>query len=214
MADQCASGKRRAVVADDDNFARALVSETVAALGYEVVDCDSGSAALAACREADPDIAVLDLDLGPGPNGAEVLQLAREEMPWIAGVILTGHRSIRMVSSEATIDEPNTVLLVKADVTTSQVLAEAIDSAIADEPFVAAPTTSTVLLSETQAHLLRMIAQGLSNEEIASQRGTSVRAVENLVSRLYQVLNLPRDGKVSQRVQATKMYHDGLVSVA
>lgn len=212
MMDAQELGGRRAVVADDDAFARTMVASTVAQLGYDVVAVDRGAAALEACLRNDPDLAVLDLDLGPGPNGFEVLQAARAQMPWIAGVILTGHRSINLVMPQVDIDLPNTSYLVKADLTSTQVLTEAIDTAIRDVAFSVNTDAQVVALSASQARLLRLIANGLSNDEIAAQIQCSVRAVENLTSRLYKTLGLSAASGQVPRVVASRMYHDGRVT--
>lgn len=205
-------GQRRAVVADDDAFARTMVASVVSGLGYDVIVAGSGAEALKACRRNDPDLAVLDLDLGPGPNGVEVLQTARADMPWIAGVILTGHRSVDLVMPRADLDMPNTSYVVKADLTSTQLLATAIDNAVQDVKFTMMANERAIVLSATQARLLRLVALGLSNEEIATQCGCSVRAVENLTSRLYKTLGLSAESGQVRRVMAARMYHDGQVT--
>ena len=70
-------------------------------------------------------------------------------------------------------------------------------------------------LSAAQRDTLRLIAEGLSNEEIAKQRSTSVRAVEAMVSRIFAVLDVAGDSRISPRVAATRIYaaHAGLPSV-
>ena len=67
-------------------------------------------------------------------------------------------------------------------------------------------------LTNTQADLLRMINSGLSNEEIAKQRGRTLRSVQRMVSRLYQTLGIEDGPELNARVIASQMYRDGRVT--
>ena len=61
-------------------------------------------------------------------------------------------------------------------------------------------------LSGQQVETLRLIAEGLSNEEIARVRGSSVRAVEAMVSRIFAALGVGDDPHLSSRVAAARIY--------
>jgi deoxyribodipyrimidine photo-lyase len=64
-----------------------------------------------------------------------------------------------------------------------------------------------------QADLLRLIASGLSNEEIAEREGVGVKAVERRIARLYQTLHVPTSVGTNPRVEATLMYNKAQVVV-
>lgn len=202
---------RRAVVADDDQFARTLVNDLVSGFGFETAMAASGAQAIALCQTFDPDVAVLDLDFGYGPSGLEVLEAVRRTMPWVAGVILSGHRSPQLVSPQSVLPTSFTRYVVKTDLTDTSVLRDAVEAALADTPELPEGPATGPSVTKTQAHLLRLISLGFSNEEIAAERGCSVRAVENLVSRLYNTLGLTGDNTRNPRVMAAKMYNDGIV---
>ncbi|HLP23309.1 MAG TPA: helix-turn-helix transcriptional regulator [Microbacteriaceae bacterium] len=84
-----------------------------------------------------------------------------------------------------------------------------------DSPTIAAPARpaaprasagGTVRLTRTQAELLRMIAQGYSNNEIARRRGVTVSAIEQLATSVYKAFDLNGNDGISARVEATRIF--------
>jgi DNA-binding NarL/FixJ family response regulator len=61
-------------------------------------------------------------------------------------------------------------------------------------------------LSNSQRDLLIGIARGYSNNHIAKNRGTTVRAVENLLKRTLEVMQLKSDAEGHSRVLAMRKY--------
>jgi DNA-binding NarL/FixJ family response regulator len=51
-----------------------------------------------------------------------------------------------------------------------------------------------------------MIALGYSNHQIAAERGTTVRAVENLVKRALEAAAIDPDGPINPRVTAAREF--------
>nr|WP_202388436.1 response regulator [Nocardioides flavescens] len=64
------------VVADDDVDIRDLVEFKLSTLGHDIVSVADGSAAVAACRDHRPDLAVLDVMM-PGLTGLEAVRAMR-----------------------------------------------------------------------------------------------------------------------------------------
>jgi DNA-binding NarL/FixJ family response regulator len=54
--------------------------------------------------------------------------------------------------------------------------------------------------------MLRLMAAGLTNAEIAERRSSSLRAVERLITRTFEVLELNDDPVRNPRVTATNLY--------
>ncbi|HEY2043458.1 MAG TPA: response regulator [Jatrophihabitans sp.] len=69
---------RVALVADDDQDIRDLVTTKLSGSGFTVIAVSDGDAALIAAREKHPDIALLDVMM-PGPSGLEIVRLLRED---------------------------------------------------------------------------------------------------------------------------------------
>jgi DNA-binding NarL/FixJ family response regulator len=70
-----------------------------------------------------------------------------------------------------------------------------------------------ITITASQAEILRMIADGLSNASIAEARGITLRAAEALIQRTFAALGVNGDPSVNPRVVAVRMWHQGKVAV-
>jgi DNA-binding NarL/FixJ family response regulator len=61
---------------------------------------------------------------------------------------------------------------------------------------------------------MRLVAQGLSNSQIAEFRGVSEKSVEQTISRLATIFGIKSNKEKNQRVQITNQYNElsGLIS--
>jgi two-component system, OmpR family, response regulator MtrA len=66
------------LIADDDADIRDLVEFKLASLGHDVIAVAHGAAAIDACKESLPDLAVLDVMM-PGVTGVEVVRILRAD---------------------------------------------------------------------------------------------------------------------------------------
>jgi two-component system OmpR family response regulator len=80
--------KRRVLVVDDEDNVTHLVSSALRFDGFETTTADSGTAALAAVAETDPDLIVLDVMM-PGLDGLGVLQSLRSAGSQVPVIFLT-----------------------------------------------------------------------------------------------------------------------------
>jgi two-component system OmpR family response regulator len=80
--------KRRVLVVDDEDNVTHLVSSALRFDGFETVTASSGTAALAAVAESDPDLIVLDVMM-PGLDGLGVLQSLRSAGSQVPVIFLT-----------------------------------------------------------------------------------------------------------------------------
>ena len=67
-------------------------------------------------------------------------------------------------------------------------------------------------LTEQQREVLRLMADGLSNQGIAEQMVLSLKAVENYVGAIFRSLGINGDGNISRRVAATNIYRSETVT--
>lgn len=85
------------LIVDDDSFTRKLVSTTLGKAGYEIVDADSGNAALLTVNDVSPDLIVLDVMM-PEMDGYEVCRRLRQNEQ-------TAHTPIIMLTARDTLEE-------------------------------------------------------------------------------------------------------------
>ena len=68
----------RILVADDDVDIRELVEFKLATLGHDIVAVSDGAAAIDACQQQRPDLAVLDVMM-PGMSGLDAVRVIRDD---------------------------------------------------------------------------------------------------------------------------------------
>ncbi len=209
------------LVVDDEPFILGLVAQVVADAGFEVVAVGSAREALEALDTHDPEAAILDIDLGAGPNGLDLALVLLEQVPHIALVFLTQVAAPDLAHRSPAPPE-RAAYLVKRDLSDPAKLVNALELVLTDGDPRAGfredldRTDPLGRLSPAQIDTLRLIAEGLTNDEIARQRGSSLRATEAMVSRIFALLGVSGDPRISARVAATRIYaqHAGLPSVA
>jgi DNA-binding NarL/FixJ family response regulator len=185
----------RVLLADD----HAVVREGFAAiLGYQsdmevVGQAADGAAAIALYRKLQPDLLLVDLRM-PGQSGVEVITAIRSEHPAARAIVLTtfdGDEDIfRALEAGAR------GYLLK-DSTTTELL-EAIHAVYAGErrvpPEVAARlvdrATSGPSLSTREIEVLRLVAAGKTNKEIASALFISEGTVKTHVNSIHEKLGV------------------------
>ena len=198
----------RVLIVEDDGLTRSSVASALRLEGMEVVgEADAASTALAMARETPPDVAVLDLDLGAGPNGADIALALRRLRPEIGIVVLTTYDSPRLIADQAPELPLRTVFLRKRDVQSVQDLVQAVHASLRP---MHAPVMhragATDLFTDAQIAIMRAVAEGLTNAEIARRRDVSERAVEQMMRRIAIRLGLPADSSLNQRVQITRAF--------
>lgn len=199
----------RALVVEDDGLTRTSVAAALRLQGINVVgEADSASTALKIAREMNPDVAVLDLDLGSGPNGADIAIALRRLNLAIGIVVLTTYDSPRLLSTEAPELPLRTVFLRKRDVQSVDDILVAVNQAMEPRNRAVVHTPGVADdFTDSQLHIMRAVADGLTNGEIARRRGVSERAVEQMMRRIAQKLELPGEqSSFNQRVQITRAY--------
>lgn len=205
---------RRALVVEDDAFTRALAAHLLEGAGFTVLACASSAEAIDAFGTFDPDVLVVDVQLGAPPNGAQLAEALRQRAPYLGIVVISNFPVAETAGLGQTLPA-GAAFLHKGQIEEPRLLLEAIDSVLIDSlPRVvrSAPAEGSPLarLSPAQLAILHQIALGLTNAEIARQRGTSLRNVEKLVSRMFAALGVADDPAHNPRVAATRIYIDAM----
>ncbi len=205
-----ASGwSRRVLVVEDEPLTRSLVISVLTNAGFEARGADSAALAIAALRDFDPDALVVDLDLGDGPGGEEILAYAERATPWAALVVLTNASSPAVVGIDRTRIPDRAAYLHKRALKDASILLETLQGVLLDQPPRRDDANAEDPLSDLsrdQLEVLRLVASGLTNLEIGARRGTSAHGVEQIVQRLITRLGVVKGGATNPRVQLARIY--------
>jgi len=210
-------GGLRVVVVEDDAFSRTAVIDALEAQGFQVRGAVSVNDALVTIGEFDPHAVCTDLHLGAGPSGLALLNRLSEEQPWVGRVILTSHQSVELATGQRSQPPAGTIALFKSSLDSLASIGEAIrESMNAAEVLapISGPTSDgQYVVSRGQAEILKRIAEGYTNSAIARERGSSVRSVEMMVSRIFRALGIESNDDFNPRVLASRMWQAGDVTV-
>lgn len=200
-----------ALVVDDDDFVRFLLVRTLGDLGFASVDDASSAAdAMRLGQLRRPDLAILDLDLGTGPNGIDLAYGLRKAHPAIAIIILSSYSDPRLLGANREIPDGG-IYLSKREVGDVDVLSNAINDVV-ETPRgrrSGAPSANVAgrKLSDNQVEVMRLVAEGFSNAEIARRRFLTEAAVEKAIARLIKQLDLSPGKEDNSRVLITQAYY-------
>ena len=187
----------RIVLADDHSVLRSGLRLLLdAEPGFEVV-AEAGNAHDASryVRGHRPAVLILDLNM-PGGSGLDLIPRIQEEAPETRVVVLTMQRDpafARQALSAGAVGyvlkdaaDGELVLAVRLAADGQTYLNPQLGARLAAEPVDARPGD----LSERELEILRLIALGHTNPEIAAQLYLSVRTIEAHRSHIHQKLSL------------------------
>jgi len=198
--------KLRILIADDHGLvrrgARAVLSSR---RGWRVVgEAANGREAVQKAVELKPDVAVVDISM-PELSGVEAVCQIREAVPDTKVLVLTMHESDQMV--QRALDAGAHGYILKSDLTDS--LPKAVKAVAEGKRFLTPKVSEIVLdgfLSTRSRHrqsertgarvtpreveIIRLLAEGKTNKEIAALLGITVRTVETHRAKIMLKLGL------------------------
>jgi DNA-binding NarL/FixJ family response regulator len=206
----------RVMLVEDEDFTRTIVSEMLDASGIKVLPVSSVAEAIESIDTFDPHVVVTDLDLGHGPDGGDLLEKVMEVRPWIGMVVLTAHASPKLAINDPSRIPEQAGYIVKSELNSIHKLISAIEESIVMPGNFESTEDSAdakITITSSQAEILRLIADGLSNAAIAEARGISLRSTEALIQRTFVALGVNGDSRINPRVTAARMWRQGKVVV-
>ncbi len=206
----------RVLVVEDEDFTRTIVGEMLSASGLDVRTVSSVTEAISSMDEFDPHVVLTDLDLGHGPDGADLLTKISQERPWTGMVVMTAHASPELAIKDASRIPEQAGYIVKSEIHSIQNLISVLeDSIVMPGNFNDSDSggEQKIIITATQAEILRMIADGLSNSAIAETRGITLRATEALIQRTFTALGVTGNSTINPRVAAVRKWQQGKVVV-
>lgn len=201
----------RVLLVEDHDFTRTTVAASLRTEQCKVVaSVPSARDALRAVEDHQIDCAVIDLNLGMGPSGLDLAHRLRDDDPTLGIVLLTTFKDPRLLRGENRPLPAGAVYLLKDDVRTTSQMREAIDTALENTRMkiksLGSARPTRLPLTNTQMEILRMVAEGLTNAEIAQRRGVSTRAVQTAMNRILTNAQIEPEPGVNVRVQLVKYY--------
>jgi DNA-binding NarL/FixJ family response regulator len=216
-----ADGKLRVMLVDDHALVRSAVRQAITAADVEMVgEAASAEEALALAPVLRPDVLLLDIDL-PGMNGIQLVQELAPRLPQTKIVMLTVSASerdlidaiARGAAGYLTKDlSPEALLrsirgtqrgeLAMSRRFAARALRHFADIARRGRVSVGAES-DLMLLSPRENDVLAMLADGLTDREIAQALTISPRTVETHVSNILHKLSVRNRAEAAQRYRQT-----------
>jgi DNA-binding NarL/FixJ family response regulator len=201
---------RRVLVVEDEGFTSGLVCAALRNGGFDVSAAASAAEARREIGAFDPDAAVIDLHLGTGPNGIDLAHILHHQSPGVALVLLTKLPDLRAAGYTEADLPPTCSFIRKEAVTDADLLVRAVEAALADQvqrmKGQVSDASPLQALTQTQFAVLRLVAQGYTTPRIAEMRGTTTSAVEKVLGSIYDTLRIPKDGGISRRSEAMRLF--------
>ncbi len=199
----------RVLIIEDEAMVRVTLVETLRHLGIKFVASASDAfSALKAGQEFKPDAIFCDIDLGTGPHGVDIAHALRSANPKLGVIFLSTLADPRLKNAGVRGLPSNSIYLKKGDVNRSSMLLDALISLFSTNTESDAESSSRIKLTEIQIEILQLVAQGLSNAEIAKIRGITVKSTENAIARLAKTLKVKDQADANQRVLLTRYYFE------
>jgi DNA-binding NarL/FixJ family response regulator len=200
---------RRVLVVEDEQLVSALLEQTLQSVDFVTSRAQNAVEAKRQIGIFDPDIALLDIDLGPGANGIDVAHILAKQHPDIAILFLTKFPDLRSAGLKLEDLPPGCGFLRKELVGNTEYLVNAIDSVLGERPKVRddlRPDRPLSALPKNQIEALRLLASGYTNAEIARRRDTSVSSVEQLLNTTFKNLGIQATDDINPRIEAVRIF--------
>lgn len=209
----------RVLIVMDDAFELSTISDALKLHGTNVIgEAQKLSTALSLFRSMQPNVLLIDMHLGE-ENSISVANAIRKLDSTIGVVILAACADQRLLGEDnSQIPKGAKVVLKKSMnnvanlcniISESRVLpSESTTTWVNGNLSLQEKAINNMLsqLTDLQIETLRLVASGLTNAEIGRMRFVSEKAVEQIVSRTAQVLNIQPDRGRNVRVQLVGEY--------
>ena len=201
------------LIVENDAFAGNFMSKSLNEAGFSnILVADTAVDAMRIFREINPDAVLIDIELGTGPNGIDLARAFRKVKDTVGVVFLTSIVDPRLIDLKGAEIPNSSIYLSKSLVSGLTEIADSLHESIVigknkSEGFVVKHKNSSTELTNGQCELIRLIAQGLSNKEIAKSKFVTVKSVENSIARLAKKLEFKDENTNSQRVLIARRYY-------
>ena len=198
----------RILIVEDDSFLQMTLAQALESANFEIVArVATPIDAIKAAKSGQVDVAILDLDLGPGASGIDVAHALRQNNERIGLILLTSYTDPRISDPNSRALPKGTIFLTKSGITDIRDLASAIlQVKLWPVESKRDATKTRSHLTEVQIGVLKSLAEGLTTSEIAERQKVSEKAVEATITRLHNLLGLEKNKRLNSRVQLVRAY--------
>lgn len=212
----------RVAIAEDGALFREGLVMLLDAAGHEVVACvDNGDSLFEAPETATADVAVLDIRMPPEPDGGiSTAERLRAKYPELGLLLLSHYAETHYLMRILDIGTERIGYRLKEKIASVEVLTDTLtriqDGEIVIEPVLAKRLVerprgkeekALATLTEREAEVLKLMAEGRSNPGIANRLFVSPKAVEKHVASILSKLGIPpEDTHHHRRVLAVLTY--------
>lgn len=214
--------KLRIFLADDHAVLRDGLKALVnAQVDMEVVgEADNGRAAWLKVKELLPDVVVMDVSM-PELNGVQATEILKRECPQVKVLALTAYKDkayldqllkvgalgyvLKMSAAKELIEALRVV--ASGNVYVDQEMTEKIAEGYVRDQFLRG-TTRQRELTNREEQVIRLIAQGYANKEIANQLDISVKTVESHKTNVMEKLELKSRTEIVRYAVRQGWLHD------
>jgi two-component system invasion response regulator UvrY len=200
----------KVLLADDHSIVRAGLCRIVEESGdmTVVAEAADGKAAILQARKAAPDVAVIDISM-PEFDGLEVTARLLDELPELPVIILTMHEEEQYVVRAIEAGAMGYITKKSAP----EQLVKAIRKVLAGKRYLSPEATESLVLrvargakgqspldslSNRELQVLRQLALGNTNREIAAAYNIGIKTVDTYRLRLLKKLNLRNNADISR----------------
>lgn len=173
----------KVLVADDHRLFRTGMTRMLSAdPRFEVVgEAKDGVEAINQTIARKPDVVLMDLQM-PHVNGVDAVKSLKREAPKVRVIVVSAYADGRMIEEAMA---SGATAYVSKDVTIDEVATRIIEASTARASRLKA---RQAVLSSREVLVLRNVASGLSNKQIAARLGISENTVRNHLSRIFHRL--------------------------
>lgn len=208
------SERRRVLVVEDHALTRVLIDNALTHAGFDITAVSTADEAIALMGSFDPDLLLSDIDLGGHPNGAELAVILHAQAPYLAIVLMSNYSALNQVAGYRSLPA-GTQFMRKTSISDTQSLLEVIEGAlrtvksnqiVRESKDNLTKSDLLALLTQTQIDVLRLVAAGCSNKEIARIRGSNVGAIEKILTKVFRALQVDTDPALNPRVSSARAF--------
>lgn len=194
---------RRILIVEDDLFVAGLLQDSLQRHGFVAVVAHNALDAKNRLMLDEIDVALVDVELGDGPSGKELMLFIVRTHPETAVIMMTQRSAL---ADNLGLPE-HVAFLLKSKITDPQQLIAAIESTVRGQR-TRHENDPTILdqLTRAQDDVLRMIALGYSNARIAQERNITQSGAEQAVSNVLRILGIEYSADTVPRVEAARRY--------